>query len=48
MIARALVQRRRLVAEVLALYDETPRVALETIAYSTEHVLGPWFPDDPN
>ena len=48
MITRALVQRRRLVAEVLALYDETPRVALETIDYTAEQVLGPWFPDDPN
>jgi hypothetical protein len=48
MITRALVQRRRLVAEVSALYDETPRVVLETIAYSAERVLRPWFPDDPN
>jgi hypothetical protein len=48
MITRALVQRRRLVAEVLALYDETPRVTLDTIAYSAEQVLGPWFPDDGN
>jgi hypothetical protein len=48
MITRTLVQRRRLVTEVLALYDETPRVVLKTIAYSTEQVLGSWFPNDPN
>jgi Domain of unknown function DUF29 len=32
----ALAQRRRLVAEVLALYGKTPRVTLETITYSAE------------
>lgn len=48
MITRALVQRRRLVAKVMALYDETPGVALATIAYSAEQVLGPWLPDVPN
>jgi hypothetical protein len=45
-IARVLVQRGKLVADVLGLYGETPRVALETIAFSADQVLGPWFPDD--
>jgi hypothetical protein len=43
---RVFAQRRRLVAEVLALYGEVPRLPLETIVYSAEQVLGPWLPDD--
>ena len=34
----------RLVAGVLALYGETPRVPLDGIQYRTDQVLGPWFP----
>jgi hypothetical protein len=43
---RALAQRRRLVADVLALYGETPRVRLDDLGYSQRQVLGPWFPED--
>ena len=44
----AVIQRQhgralRLVASVLALYGEAPRVPLDGIAYSAEQVLGPWF-----
>lgn len=45
-IARALVQRHRLVSDVLALYGEEPRVELSHIRYTTAQVLGPWFYDD--
>ncbi len=43
-IARAVVQRRRLVAEVMALYGEVPRLPLEQIDYNAAQVLGGWFP----
>ncbi len=44
MAARQLSRQRRLVADVLELYSEAPRVPLEGIAYSADKILGPWFP----
>ena len=46
MVARQLLRQRRLVAYVLALYNEAPLVPLEGIAFSVDQVLGPWFPAD--
>ena len=46
-IARAHTQRRRLVAELLALHNEAPRVALEQLGYTADQVLGSWLPADP-
>ena len=43
-ITRALRRRRLVVAGVLALYGETPRVPLENISYTRDQVLGDWFP----
>jgi len=43
-IARQHARALRLVASVLALYGETPRVPLEAIQYRADQVLGPWFP----
>jgi hypothetical protein len=43
-VARQHVRALRLVAGVLALYGEAPRVPLDGIQYSTDQVLGPWFP----
>jgi hypothetical protein len=43
-VARQHVRALRLVAGVLALYSETPRVPLNGIHYHTDQVLGPWFP----
>jgi ApbE superfamily uncharacterized protein (UPF0280 family) len=34
----------RLLASVLQLYGQTPRVSLTGIHYSTDQVLGPWLP----
>jgi hypothetical protein len=31
----------------LTRHGETPRVDLQTIAYTEEQVLGEWFPDAP-
>jgi hypothetical protein len=46
MVARQLSRQRRLVADVLALYDEAPLVPLEGIVFSVDQVLGSWFPAD--
>jgi Domain of unknown function DUF29 len=47
-IKREMRRVRPLVAEALGQYGEAPRVKLEQVEYSKEHVLGPWFPDDGN
>jgi hypothetical protein len=43
-VARQHGRALHLVAGVLALYGETPRVPLDGIKYRTDQVLGPWFP----
>jgi hypothetical protein len=43
-VARQHLRALRLVASVLALYGETPRVPLDGLQYRTEQVLGPWLP----
>lgn len=47
-IARAHGQRRRLVAALLLLHNELPRVALEQLGYTADQVLGTWLPADPH
>jgi hypothetical protein len=46
-VGRELVRGRRLAASALAVHGETPRVPVETIHYSVEQVVGPWFPEGP-
>ena len=43
-IARQHARALRLAASMLALHGETPRVPPDGIHYSTDQVLGPWFP----
>jgi len=43
-VARQHGRALRLVAGVLALHGETPRVPLIGIRFSPDQVLGPWFP----
>ena len=43
-VARRHARALRLAAGVLALYGETPSLPLERIRYSTDQVLGSWFP----
>jgi hypothetical protein len=43
-VARQHGRARRLVAGVLALHGETPRVPLDAIQYGTDQVVGPWLP----
>ena len=45
-IARELPRSRRLAAIALAQHNETPRVELQTLAYSEDQVLGNWFPNE--
>ncbi len=47
-VARQHGRALRLVGGTLALYDETPRVALEEIRYGVDRVLGAWFPVGPD
>jgi hypothetical protein len=42
-VARQLLRQRRLVADVPALCNETPRVPLEKIHYSADQVVGSWL-----
>ncbi len=46
MVQGELFGARRLAARSLSLYDERPRVPLETLSYDVEQVLGDWFPAD--
>ena len=46
MVARQLLRQRRLVADVLALYNQAPLVPLEGTTFSVAQVLDPWFPAD--
>jgi hypothetical protein len=45
-VARQLSRQRRLVADVLALYNQAPLVPLEGTTFSVAQVLDPWFPAD--
>lgn len=44
MINRQLLRQRRLVEDVLALYEDTPVVPPDGIQYSADQVLDPWLP----
>jgi hypothetical protein len=47
LIARELPKARRFAGTALTRHGETPRVDLQTIAYTEDQVLGEWFPDAP-
>jgi hypothetical protein len=39
-----IAEARELASRSLSLYGETPRVAVDTLRYNEEQVLGDWFP----
>jgi hypothetical protein len=40
-------QARKDVVEWLAVYDEQPRIDIDSLTFNEDQVLGDWFPDDP-
>jgi hypothetical protein len=48
LITRQLPDVREIVAEALADYGETPRVALEGLSYNADAVLSGYFPAEPD
>jgi hypothetical protein len=47
MIAEEVVEARDVVAATMAIYGETPVVAIGELTFTEDHVLGAWFPDEP-
>jgi hypothetical protein len=47
LIAEALPKARRFAAMALERYNETPLTGLGSLTYSSDQVLGDWFPDAP-
>ncbi len=45
LVVEETVSSRRLAELALADHGETPQVDLETLTYTTDEVLGDWFPD---
>jgi hypothetical protein len=47
-LAAEIPRERRLLSQLLALYDEQPLSALDDLVYTEEQVLGEWFPAAPD
>jgi hypothetical protein len=47
MIADETRRSTRQVSRSLALFGEPPRVAIDSLTFTEEQVLGDWFPDVP-
>jgi hypothetical protein len=46
MIAEEVVEAREVVAATMAIYGETPVVAIKELSFIEEQVMGSWFPDE--